>query len=119
MPIRVKQRTALFFATSRNIEPAYEYIKKLKDPIGRQKIRTNIRKAEKGNFGKEGSDYRHISGDIWELKIDYGPGYRVYFGLENDSLILLLLAGSKKSQTKDIEDSKKYWNEFKSQKVEK
>ena len=75
--------------------------------------------AETGNFGNEGSDYRHLLGGIWELKIDYGPGYRVYFGLENDSIILLLLAGSKKSQSKDIENAKKFWSEFKSREIEK
>lgn len=81
--------------------------------MGRQRIRTKIRKAEKGNFGKEGEGYRHIKGEIWELKIDHGPGYRVYFAIEEDKILLLLTAGSKSSQQSDIEKAEEFWKKHK------
>ena len=47
-----------------------------------------------------------------ELRVDYGPGYRVYFGRNGNKIIILLCAGSKKSQSKDIELAKQYWTEY-------
>ena len=47
-----------------------------------------------------------------ELRIDYGPGYRVYFGLEGQTIVLLLCGGDKSTQTKDIETAKRYLNEY-------
>ena len=116
MPIEVKQREAQYFKNSKKIEPAYVFIKNLKDPTARQKIRAKIRKAEKGNFGQEGEGYRHIRSEIWELKIHSGPGYRVYFAIEDDKIILLLTAGNKTTQQKDIEKAEEYWLEYKSKK---
>jgi len=64
-----------------------------------------------GNFG----DAKIIKGGegIWELRIDYGPGYRIYFGKQGTTIVILLTAGDKKSQTKDIQKAKRYWNEYK------
>ncbi len=47
----------------------------------------------------------------YELKFDFGPGYRIYFGLETDTFMILLLGGSKKRQQKDINKSKEYWKD--------
>ena len=46
---------------------------------------------------------------MWELKIDVGPGYRVYYAKEGEAVILLLCAGSKRTQQKDIERAVEYW----------
>lgn len=63
------------------------------------------------NFG----DAKRIqSGNgIWELRIDHGPGYRIYFGKEENTVIILLTGGSKKSQTRDIAKAKQYWLKYK------
>jgi putative addiction module killer protein len=50
---------------------------------------------------------------VSELKIDYGPGYRVYYGQSGKFVILLLCGGDKDTQQKDIETAKEYWVEFK------
>ncbi|MCI5113482.1 MAG: hypothetical protein D3913_02175 [Candidatus Electrothrix sp. LOE1_4_5] len=49
---------------------------------------------------------------VSELRIDYGPGYRVYFGKSGAVVVLLLCGGTKQSQTKDIRNAQKYWAEY-------
>lgn len=116
MPIEFKPREAIYYKTETGFEPAYCFLKNMKDPIGQAKMRTRISRAERGNFGQEGSGYRHIAGDIWELKINYGPGYRVYFYLDKRNLIVLLVAGSKVSQGTDIMQALIYLNDYNIQK---
>jgi putative addiction module killer protein len=64
-----------------------------------------------GNFG----DSKIIKGGdgIWELRINFGPGYRVYFGKKGTTIIILLLGGNKGTQERDIIKAKKYWLEYK------
>lgn len=61
-----------------------------------------------GNMGQ----CEPVGEGIYELKFDFGPGFRVYFGLENDTLMILLIGGSKKNQQKDINKAKEYWREY-------
>jgi len=61
-----------------------------------------------GNFG----DCHGVGDGVQELRIDYGPGYRVYFGQEGATIVLLLCGGDKSTQTKDVEIAKGYWNEY-------
>ena len=58
-----------------------------------------------------------VGNGAFEAKIDYGPGYRVYFGLDGQELVVLLLCGDKKRQQADIDDVKIYWAEYKSRKT--
>ncbi len=52
-----------------------------------------------------------VGDGVFELKFDFGPGYRIYFGFKTDTLLLFLLGGSKKGQQKDIVRAKKYWQD--------
>ncbi len=61
-----------------------------------------------GGFGKN----RVLGGGLAELKMDYGPGYRIYIGLAGPVLVLLLCGGDKRSQTQDIESARKYWDDY-------
>ena len=84
----------------------------LRDVAARAKIRVRLDRVRLGNLG----DNRAVGEGVRELKVDYGPGYRVYFAQEGAHIILLLLGGDKSSQEKDIETAKEYWNDFKRRK---
>ena len=65
-----------------------------------------------GNFGAAKS----LGDGVFELRLDFGPGYRVYYALEKKTLILLLTGGDKSSQNKDIALARKYWQDHKRRK---
>lgn len=57
-------------------------------------------------------DHRFVGGGVWELKFDFGAGYRVYFGFDKNTIILLLMGGDKGSQRRDIRKAQKLWNRY-------
>jgi putative addiction module killer protein len=70
-------------------------------------VKNRLDRIRLGNFGK----VKTIKGskDIWEIVLDIGPGYRIYYGKKGTTVILLLVDGEKKSQERDIEKAKRYW----------
>ena len=68
-----------------------------------------LHRVEKGNFGV----HRFCRDGVWELVIDIGPGYRVYYSIIKNVVVLLLCAGSKRTQQKDIENAVQYLKNFK------
>jgi putative addiction module killer protein len=62
------------------------------------------------------SNVKSVGSGVAEYKIGSGPGYRIYFGIDGDKLIILLCGGDKKTQKKDIERAKKYWQDYKDRK---
>ncbi len=63
-----------------------------------------------------GKSIKNLKDGVFEIKISYGGGLRVYFGEEKNKIILLLIGGDKKTQGKDIKKAKKYWREYGKQK---
>ncbi len=72
------------------------------------RIQARIFRFELGNLG----DHKAVGKGVWEARIQFGAGYRVYFGKDGDRLILLLLGGSKSSQSRDIKKAQEYWSEY-------
>ena len=76
------------------------------------KVTTALVRIEQGNF----STTRGIGAGLLDCRIDFGPGYRVYFGRDGDTLVILLGGGTKKRQQNDIVTAKKLWKEYKRRK---
>lgn len=74
-------------------------------------VYTRLDRVALGNFG----DCKSIKGsqNIFELRIDFGPGYRIYFGKDGARLVVLLIGGDKGSQSRDIAKAKRYWQSYK------
>ena len=85
------------------------WIENLRDRQARQRIAARLTRIQAGNFG----DVKPVGEGVSELRIDYGPGYRVYFGEEAGHIVILLCGGDKDTQTRDIKDAKEYWKEYK------
>ena len=88
--------------------PFSDWLASLKDARAVGIVRARLNRIRLGNFG----DCRSVGGSVQELRIDYGPGFRVYFGRRNSFVVVLLLGGSKKSQAKDIEIARRLWREY-------
>lgn len=73
------------------------------------KVRTAIARIETGNFG----DVKPVGAGVSERRIDFGPGYRIYFGREAGSIVILLVGGTKKRQQQDIDRAKACWADYK------
>ena len=108
MLIRQRQRKAVEYTADSGKKPFSEWLTRLKDRKGRAVILRRISQAEEGNFGA----YRDLHRGIFELKIPYGPGYRIYFGIDGDELIVLLCGGDKGSQDRDILVARRYWADY-------
>jgi len=86
----------------------HKWLRSLKDRGARARIRVRLNRVRLGNFG----DCKSIGGGVSELRVDYGPGYRVYLGRDGIKIVVLLCGGSKKSQSKDIKLAQQYWAEY-------
>jgi putative addiction module killer protein len=87
----------------RQSEVFADWLRRLRDENARARIQVRIRRLSLGNFG----DVKPVGGDVGELRIDYGPGYRVYFCKRGEFVVLLLAGGTKKTQEADIAKAKK------------
>ena len=82
----------------------------LNDGQTKARIAARLLRLNNGNFG----DCRSVGSGVWELKIDWGPGYRVYYAIEGKHLILLCDGGDKRTQSADIERAISRWQEWQS-----
>ena len=79
-----------------------KWIDRLRGKRVQLKIDVRVKRLAAGNSG----DYKHVGNGVFELRIDYGPGYRVYYIQEGNTVIILLAGGDKSSQSRDIEKAK-------------
>jgi putative addiction module killer protein len=95
------------YLTPRGKSPFRDWLKSLDIGV-RARIQARVMRFENGNLG----DHKTVGGGVWEARLDFGPGYRLYFGKDGAVVILLLVGGHKSSQTKDIAAAKHYWDDF-------
>jgi len=92
-------------------EPFAEWLDNLKDHIVAAQVNNRVRRLSLGQYG----DYRRVGKGIFELRIHYGAGYRVYFAEHGKEIIILLLGGNKGSQKRDIQQAMIYWQDYQEQ----
>lgn len=93
-------------------EPFIEWMESIKDMKTRNRIFTRLDRLEVGNPG----DHSPVGNGVLELRLHFGAGYRVYYGEDGDVLVILLMGGDKKTQSKDIKRALSYWKEYKEDK---
>jgi putative addiction module killer protein len=101
-----------YYSTREGKIPFKAWLEGLGDVVGRAKIRVRLDRARLGGIG----DNRSLGEGVHELRVDYGPGYRIYFAIEGMRILLLLLGGDKSRQQRDIATAKGYWRDYKERK---
>jgi putative addiction module killer protein len=96
------------YLTAAGRDPYQEWLDKLKDLTGRVAILRRVDRLAAGNWG----EHRFLQDGVREVKIDLGPGYRVYYAQERVTLVLLLCGGTKRTQAADIKTAVRYWHDY-------
>ncbi|MDD7497069.1 type II toxin-antitoxin system RelE/ParE family toxin [Fibrobacter sp.] len=96
-----------------NQTPAFKkWIRKLRDFRAKARILFRLTQVEGGNLG----DYKSVGEGVSEMRIDYGPGYRLYFARNGDAIVILLIGGDKSTLDRDIEKAKAIWRGMQNEK---
>lgn len=105
----IQAKQIIIYADENGHEPYCSWIDNLKDKKGQQRIRARIRRLGEGLYG----DCNSVGEGVSELRMFFGPGYRIYFGEDADNIVVLLCGGDKDSQSRDIKNAKEYWGDYK------
>jgi putative addiction module killer protein len=97
-----------YFVTSGGHAPFADWFAGV-DVVARAKVTRALARLEQGNF----SNVKSVGEGVLELRIDFGPGYRVYLGRDGETLVILLMGGTKKRQQRDIDTAHAYWQDYK------
>lgn len=85
-----------------------EWLAGLRDKQARARIAARFLRLASGNFG----DCKPLRDGVWEMRIDWGPGYRVYYAMAGKACVLLLCGGDKRKQAADIKRAVRYWEDY-------
>jgi putative addiction module killer protein len=99
----------LRYVTTSGTDVVGEWLVQLRDQQARARIAARIARLAAGNFG----DCKPLRHGVWELRIDWGPGYRVYYAMAGRTCVLLLCGGDKRKQASDIERAIGFWSDYK------
>lgn len=100
-----------YFVAADGREPFARWFADL-DAVARAKVTRAVVRLEQGNF----SNVKSVGEGVFEYRIDFGPGYRIYFGQERQTLVILLTGGTKKRQQRDIDAAHACWQDYKQSK---
>jgi putative addiction module killer protein len=103
-----KPKRVIVYADANGKEPFTDWLYGLRDSMGRKRILARLVRLGHGNYG----DCEPVGEGVSELRLFFGPGYRVYFGEDADDIVILLCGGDKGSQSQDISQAKAYWQEY-------
>jgi putative addiction module killer protein len=96
------------------VVPFREWVKSLRDSLTQDRIDQRVSRFRAGNTG----DCKSVGGGVWEARLHFGPGYRIYYALDGSELIVLLCGGDKSTQAKDIRTAREYWEDYRISKEE-
>ena len=105
----ITPRELLAYRTREGRTPFNEWLDELGDQNIVARILARLARVRQGNLG----DCKGVGEGVSELRVDYGPGYRVYFAQKGQTLVILLCGGDKRAQEKDIQRAKQYWCDYK------
>lgn len=106
MARRIRPRELVNYQTPDGSEPFAEWFTNMRDKRTQKRIAARLLRIEEGNF----CDHASVGDGVWELKLFFSAGYRIYYAEEG--IVLLLCGGDKSSQPRDIERAKGYWKEY-------
>jgi putative addiction module killer protein len=98
------------YTTPEGRVPFSDWLDSLRDRKAKFKIDRRLDRVATGNLG----DYQSVGEGVCELRINYGPGYRIYFGQIGETIVILLVGGDKSTQEQDIRKAKEYWTDYRS-----
>jgi len=104
-----------YYQTAAGGRPFVEWLERLNDKQARTRIEARLARVAVGNFG----DVEPVGEGVMELRIDWGPGYRVYSARLGQVVVLLLCGGDKRTQQKDINRAKGYFEDYKARSAQK
>ncbi len=104
----VHPREIQVYRSANGRQPFTEWLESIRDTSTQDRIQARINRLKFGNFG----DFESVGDGVFELRLNFGAGYRVYFGQIGSTVILLLCGGDKSSQARDIERAKNYWLQY-------
>lgn len=96
------------YVTRNGKKPFIVWLESLKDLNLRSRVKEKLDRVSLGNMG----DYKYLAEGISEFRLDFGPGYRIYFGENSKNFVLLLCGGNKTTQKKDIKRAITYWKDY-------
>ena len=96
------------YRTPSGKDPYQQWLDKLKDMKGRVVIQRRVDRLIAGNFG----DHKFCENGVWEVRIDFGLGYWVYYAQDEKTIILLLCGGAKRTQAADVKEAVRYWHDY-------
>jgi putative addiction module killer protein len=98
-----------YYQTAAGERPFVEWLEELSDRQARARIEARLARVAAGNLG----DVEAVGEGVMELRVDWGPGYRVYFSQLGQVIVLLLCGGDKRTQQRDIKRAKEYFEDYK------
>ncbi|MEG4532774.1 type II toxin-antitoxin system RelE/ParE family toxin [Microcoleus sp. D2_18a_D3] len=106
--MEVQPREIRRYTTAEGRAPFTEWLDALRDRNVRVRIKSRLDRVEQGNLG----DFKSVGQGVFELRINYGPGYRLYFGQVGLTIVVILIAGDKSTQEHDIRQAIEYWTDY-------
>jgi len=104
----VTETTVLHYLTALGRCPFQEWIESVNSRAVKAAVAARINRIRSGTLG----DWKVVGDGVFELRFDLGPGYRVYFGRDGQTVVILLAGGEKRSQESDIKRAKGYWSDY-------